>query len=796
MDASRADNSFQPAVRCDVSGGDSTTLRGLRRAGRVLLSFGIVMLLGSRWSMADEPLSVRVGFDQSWKVGRWTPVVVEKASPNARACEVTVTDPDGVGVSYPLMRQASGAESGPTRWTGVVRIGRLDGGLDVRVLNDGSTPLQQRRILFSQTSNGGSEPSGQSEASTGLALRQSEPVWLEIGTAIELLKPVGAIHVIRPETLPEAVEIPWSLDGVDGIWLNSRVALRDSARTELERWLRRGGHLVVTISTDAEEFDRTPWSDMLKEMVTVRDRSRTTDLSGLEGYTGHARKILGGNRTPVPVTTLSPKQGQTLVSCLEGALLTRASEGFGQVTVFGIDPTVSPFSRWDGLKVFVRRLLVGATDTDSTKSPSRSSLSQSGITDLASQWRAAVIEMPDVARPTLWGVLGLLLAYAAVIGPLDYLLVHKLLKRPQWTWASLPLLVAVTSLGTVWLARAANGDAAKLTQLDVVDIDAGRQEEVIARSWATAYATENTRWTAEAIPVRLAARHPQRIVSWLGFPENASGGLYRESGLGLGRGDARTLPDRSALVEIPFTQWSSKSLTSEATWINETPLIESQLVATVAGELDGPVVHHLPFELCDWIVVFEKWIYRPHPKFGEAATIWRAGQTWTPKDERNYGRELRGFLQRATISKKQAKKGTVQEDVLVEKERYNPLNLDPADILQMMTLHEAAGGKSYTGLDHHSLRAFDVTPLLSLDRAIVIARVAEPTTEWRFNGEARTPTRHHSFVRILLPVRRVGDASGFRYLPKLEPNAPSTPAADQKPKDNDSAPATNETKSP
>ncbi len=82
-------------------------------------------------------------------------------------------------------------------------------------------------------------------------------------------------------------------------------------------------------------------------------------------------------------------------------------------------------------------------------------------------------------------------------------------------------------------------------------------------------------------------------------------------------------------------------------------------------------MHHLPFDLLDWVVVFEKWIYRPHPRFGESATVWRANQPWTPKDERNYGRELRGFLQRATVTKKQSKKGSVQEDVLVQKERYN-----------------------------------------------------------------------------------------------------------------------------
>ena len=780
----------------DVSGGKSTNTFGLRRNGRVLLCLCVAAWMSLAWSgvvIADEPLLVRVGFEQTFKVGRWTPIVVENAAPNARACEVIVTDPDGVGVAHPLSRQVADGANNLTRWTGVVRSGRLDGGLEVRVLGDGPVPLQHRKLSASQDSKNSADDSGRSESATCLSLRQSEPVWLEIGTAIELLKPINGLHAIRSDALPSVVEIPWALDGVDGIWVTSRAALSDAAGVELDRWLRRGGHLVVTITTDVEEFQQTPWAGLLKAVVEPRGRSRTTDLSGIESFTVHGRKILGGNRTPVPITTLSRNDGQILASCLEGPFLMRSGFGFGQVTAIGIDPTAAPMSRWDGRTNFVRRLLLGTNQSESAKSPARSSLSQSGITDLASQWRAAAIHIPEIGRPSLWGALGLLLVYAAVIGPLDYLLVHKLLKRPQLTWVSLPLLVAVASIGTVWLAHAVNGDAPKLTQLDVVDIDSARQE-VIARSWATAYATENTLWHVEAAPTRLPANRPQKILSWLGFPENASGGMYRDSGFDIGHAVVRSAADRSSLDGIPIAQWSSKSLTSEAIWTSESPLIESQLTSTVAGELDGPVVHHLPFDLLDWVVVFDKWIYRPHPRFGEAATIWRADQPWTPKDERNYGRELRGFLQRTVATKKQGKKGSVQEDVLVVKERYNVLNLDPADILQMLTLHESAGGKGYTGLDHHSLRAFDVTPLLSLDRAIVIARVAEPTTVWQFNGEARPSTRHHGFVRILLPVRRIGDASGFRFLPKIEVNAPAPTETEKKPNDKDSAP--NETKTP
>lgn len=766
-----------------VTGAAHTDQRlGARRKLTPWLVAALVWLTGTARLPGEEP-SVRVGFDGSFKVGQWTPIVVESVASKAATCEVIVSDPDGVRIVQPLVPQSASSTS---RWSGVFRSGRLDGDVEVRIRTDGPELVFQRKLLAKRSRDDIAE-----EAQFCFPLRQSQPVWLEVGTAkeTELLKTVESLSAAKFEQWPDVAEIPSALDGIDGIWVTSHIILTEAARTELERWLRRGGHLIVSIATGLDEFQQTPWAGLLKDVIEVRDRTRTNDMSGVESYSIHAHKILGANRTAV--TLLNPKQGRVLVACLDGPLVTRASLGYGQVTVLGVDPTATPLARWNGRKAFLNRLLLQVIETNTEKPGIRSTLSQSGITDLASQWRAAAIYMPDVARPTLWGALGLLLVYSVVIGPLDYLLVHKLLKRPHWTWATLPLLVALASVVTVWLAHAANGDTAKLTQLDVVDIDVGRQE-VAARSWVTAYSTENRVWKIEAAPTPWNPARSQRTLSWLGFPENSSGGLYRESGFDLGRAVAHSAADRSSLVEVPFGQWSSKSLTSETIWISETPLVEAQLTSSSANELGGRIVHHLPFELQDWIVVYDKWIYRPHPKLGEAATKWPAEQPWTPGDERNYGRELRGFLTRTTATKLLAKKGTAQEDVLVKQERYDPLNLDPAEILQMLTLHEAAGGKDYTGLDHHSLRAFDLSPLLSLDRAVVIARIAAPTTEWRFNGAARSPTRHHGFVRFLLPVKRIGDSSGFRDLPKYEA-VPVTPT-ETTPPSQETPP--NETKSP
>lgn len=780
----------------DVSGGESTISLGFRQTARVWLLWSVTALIGvigsiTSTSASEVPLTVRVGFDQRFKVGQWTPVLVENVPEEATTCEVMVTDPDGVSVIHPLSRMPANAKEQSNHWVGLLRSGRLNEGIAIRIFAGGSEPRQHRRLSVSRRATPLGEDADSVHWDQCFPLRQSEPFWLEVGTKSELLKPVEATQAIRLDVLPSVVDIPWSLDGVDGIWASDGAGLSDTAKVEVERWLERGGHLILTITSDIEEFLKTPWAGILKNVVEPRERTRTSDLSRIEAFTVHGRKITGANRTVV--TTLSPRDGQVLVSCLEGPLVIRAGFGFGKVTVLGIDPATTPLSRWDGRSNFVKRLVQATTDTDSSKSPIRTSLSQSGVTDLASQWRAAAINIPEVARPTLWGSLGLLLLCAVVIGPLDYWVVHKVLKRPHWTWTTLPLLVATMSLGIVWLAHAANGDAPKLTQLDLVDIDAGRQE-VIARSWATAYATENSLWNVEANPIGLKASHPLRVLSWLGFPEDASGGMYRDSGFDVGHALARSAMDRSSLEGIPLPQWSSKSFTSDATWIAESPLIDAQLTSTTAGELSGSIVHRLPFDLHDWIVVFEKWVYRPHPRLGEDATIWRAGEPWNPKDERNYGRELRGFLQRVTATKLEAKKGSTQEDVLVEKERYNSLNLEPSEILQMMTLHEAAGGKSYTGLEHRSLPAFDVTSLLSLDRAIVIARVVEPTTAWSFNGKPRSPTRHHGFVRLLLPVRPIGDSTKYRRLPKLDANTPQKTESETPANNTDSVP--NETKTP
>lgn len=730
-------------------------------------------------------VTVEFGIESFAKVGRWTPLQVRCDDTSAAACEVETLDPDGVRVVYPLVpKPAAEAGSAGTAWSGVIRCGRMDSDIVVRVLDAQGQMLTQKRL---PTRVGTPD---------GVALSmQSTELWIEVGLGAELLVEAPQLKVVRWDKWPSMTEIPHALESVDGVVLTSRHEFNDQVAAELARWLRSGGQVLLQTTDDPDAFAQTRWGGWLRDSIHIQQRARITDLGGIESFTGFGRKIPAAKQTPV--TLLSVDQGRTLASCQSGSLVARSCLGFGLVTVVGFDMMSPPISRWDGRDALIRRLLFRSTDTNA-KSTEAGRLSQSGITDLASQWRAATIEIPDVARPTMWGVLGLLLTYALLIGPLDYVLVHKLLRRPVWTWATLPVFVAIASVATLWLARSVNGNFSRLTQLDVFDLDVSRQE-VTSRSWATTYSSGHQLLSVAATPQSFGsqATAPQSAtISWLGFPENGPGGMYRPSGVELGRVAYRSAANHTRLDDVPLAQWATKTLTAEGTWSLPTPLVESSLTSPSSGELSGTMVHHFPHAITDWIVVFDGRVFYPHPKAGEAATRWLPGQPWVPKGRDVYARELRGFLTRTKTTKRQSRRGITSEDILVEQERYNPLDLDPADILQMMTLHESAGGKAYTGLDHASLRSFDVTPLLTLDRAVLIGRVSEPLTEWKFNGESRKPTRFHGFVRLLLPVKRQATAEGFRVLPKFESKDITIPEkTTDKPRDAKTESA-NEKKSP
>src|SRR5580704_18674207 len=142
-------------------------------------------------------------------------------------------------------------------------------------------------------------------------------------------------------------------------------------------------------------------------------------------------------------------------------------------------------------------------------------LTQTGITELGTQLDASLDEFPGVSRFTIWHVMGLLAALVLVVGPLDFLLVHKVLRRPELTWVTFPLIALAAAGCTLYWTSEAKGKQVLVNQLDVLDVDAG-SGLVRNHSYSLIYSPDNRRYnvTAESDSARLR--------------ENAAGGAAPE----------------------------------------------------------------------------------------------------------------------------------------------------------------------------------------------------------------------------------------------------------------------------
>src|SRR5690606_10268606 len=128
-------------------------------------------------------------------------------------------------------------------------------------------------------------------------------------------------------------------------------------------------------------------------------------------------------------------------------------------------------STWAPLESVIRKLLtLQVRHMSVSRQEQRGRLSHSGITDLATQLHAMQEEFPEIRRFGSWSVMGCLLLYLVVIGPLDYFLVQRVLKRPSVTWWTLPAAVVIAGSLAVVTAQQVNGTDARANQVDFVDI--------------------------------------------------------------------------------------------------------------------------------------------------------------------------------------------------------------------------------------------------------------------------------------------------------------------------------------
>jgi hypothetical protein len=702
--------------------------------------------------------TVRVGFDGKYKVGHWTPVwisIVGGAQDVRGRLELTTPDGDGVRVTYvsagdPAVNVPAGSEVTVLRY---IKFGRTRGDLTVRLVAD------DRELTMRSFSSSELPPPLLSTHELILSLGQ--PIGIEEAVRRKLRSESQRIAVCRVER-PDQLPRHWQ--GYEGV--NTVVAttsevcpleqMDDEQFAAFQRWVQLGGRLILCVGRRGEEVFREQnrlarfapggHAKVIPQRIT----------SGLENYAGATERLesVGAKRIRrfgIAMTEFAEVRG--LVACSEIGpsgrfpTIVRFPHGLGEIVFVAFDPDQPPFVQWQGRPGLVAKILRGETRVQRDEIVTDTRLGQGarlGYDDLVGQLRAALDQFQGVTRTRFSWVAGLIAVYILLIGPADYFLLKKL-RRMHWTWLTLPVVVVGFCALPYLLANRLSGNRLHINHVDLVDIDV---EDSLARgtAWTHIYnpTTQPFRLSlAWSLPATVRDRGSSgQTLTWQGLPGDGLGGLNTTATAALFSEpytishDANPSGDRQPeIAGMPIQVSGSKSLS--ARWWAEVELdVKEELTIDRNGLLSGRLANPLNVDLSDCIVVYENWVYPFRGALRPGETVSFGGVS---------PRNLEWHLtRRKVVDTKDVGKPWDQKTIVVPR------------IMEIMMLHEAAGGESYTGLTHRYQPYVDLSEHRRIGRAILVGRGAAPTSQLLRDGQSLGDycDRHWTFYRLVFPVRK------------------------------------------
>jgi hypothetical protein len=700
-------------------------------------------------------LDVRVGIAGHYKPGLWTPVrVTLAASQEPVEGRVIVTAPDSDGVpsrfSTPPDAPCQLHPGQPTAVTLYARFGRAEGELTVEFEAAGRPPV--RRVLRPANGDTGFRP----------AVASSRPMIVTVGAEpLEIDKALASLQerpgrralefaVWDPSDLPERW---YGYEGVDLVVLTAGrpeayAGLRsDSPQiAALDEWIQMGGTLVLSVGRRADALLQ-PGSALARFAPGRLDRViPLRQAAALETYAGGGGapvpRLGAGNRLDLRVPQLTEVQGE--VEAREGnlALVVRSTRGFGQIIFSAVDLDDPALRGWRDRGQFLRRLLA-APDRSAETAQEQAAVLHYGYDDMAGQLRSALDQFPEVPLAPFSLVAGLVVGYLVLIGPVDYFLLRRVVRRMTLTWVTFPLITVAFCAGTYLLVHRLKGDQVRVNQAEVVDIDAA-SGRLRGTAWANVFSPRAERYDLAFEPQLPAdGRADAVLASWLGLPGEGLGGMSpRTSGTIAWKRPYEHAPRLDALEGLPIPAWSTRSLTARWTARTRVP-VEAEL-AEEDQLPTGAIRNGLEFPLQDALLCYRGWAYTVGTiEPGREARVGRLAER----------RDLRTFLTgRRTIVKDGRQLATP----------YDRSSTEIAYILRAMMFFETGGGRHYTGLANDYQGFVDSSDLLQTNHAILVAGV-EGQCEGPHRGArllrggrplAGPEDRHWTVYRFVFPVAR------------------------------------------
>jgi hypothetical protein len=227
-----------------------------------------------------------------------------------------------------------------------------------------------------------------------------------------------------------------ALRGLDALILTDADTgvLATEQRSALRDWVLGGGHLVVT---GGPNWQRTQAG--VGDLLPIQATGTTTltslpDIARFAGKPGAMLNAPASAPIIVATGTLGPN-AEVLAAQSNVPLVIRHAVGGGIVDYVAVDPGLEPMLSWADRGQFWFTLL---TTTSPRPSWAGGIKSTDAATIAANQ--VAGLRLPDVVQ-----LIGFLIVYILIIGPVNYVILRQIGKR-EWAWATIPIIVIVTAL--------------------------------------------------------------------------------------------------------------------------------------------------------------------------------------------------------------------------------------------------------------------------------------------------------------------------------------------------------------
>lgn len=557
--------------------------------------------------------------------------------------------------------------------------------------------------------------------------------------------------------LPARVEALESLDYIvldtsDPAVLNAIDAGRAGA---LKAWVADGGHLVIVAAAQRQALIDSSLKDILPAIPA--GSTRAFDLGAIESLVGSRNPIVGTGKaiTVTKFDQISESGGMVVDTASSVPLVVRGSHGFGRVTLVGLDVHDGPFAAWKDRGLFwgkaleLRRRMTDTTDTGANDPLNKGgSFYQNQTGDMAALLKSAIDQFQGVKVVSFGLVVSLILGYLLVIGPGDYLLVRKVLKRPELTWLTFPLMVMAITAGTYMLTYQFKGRDLRVNKVDVLDVDYVSKTSrgfSAAAVFSPANADYDAGFTPAASgkeaqpPITAAEPAPAgeltyRTTSWYDSPDDSLGGTGRPGTMGLSTSRYRFAgaggTARMEGLRIPI--WTTKTL--EGRWMGPglalTP-VRSDLARTGTDRVTGRLTNLLDEPLEDAILVYQAQVY-------DLGTI-APGASIVVNPTRT--QNLTGYLDRFSAGELGAAGAAWAPNARTK--------------LPRVAMFHESGPASVRNLTNGPLARLDLSGLLPLNRPMLVARMKRPGSQLTLKGVSgleQARVEQTTLLRCILPL--------------------------------------------